>query len=121
MTTKAEQILNEPLARPKKFVPASKDNILSKSTLFVSTIPFDAENKDLEAFFSEIGPLKSCFIVKDKVSLKSSGCGYVQFALEQDAENALKVLKKKKFDGKRTLKLAYAIRKSIVKECNYIT
>ncbi len=51
-------------------------------TLFVSTIPFDATSNDLSDFFSEIGPLRSCFVVADKSDpSRNNGCGYVQFAL----------------------------------------
>lgn len=93
-----------------------KKEIHSKSTVFVSTLPFDTTAEELETFFSEIGPLKSCFIVKDKVTKKHSGCGYVQFALAADAKRAITDLKKKKFKNTRTLKIVPAIRKSVVLE-----
>lgn len=38
----------------------------SKKTLFVRNIPYSTKDADLEAVFSEYGPLKSCFTVKDK-------------------------------------------------------
>jgi RNA recognition motif-containing protein len=39
----------------------------SKTSLFISTLPFDSTNEDLVEFFSQIGPLKSGFIIqKDK-------------------------------------------------------
>ncbi|KAJ3332170.1 RNA recognition motif-containing protein, partial [Kappamyces sp. JEL0680] len=98
--------------KPKKV----KDGIHSKSTLFVSTLPFEATSKDLEEFFSDIGPIRSCFIVKKKETGESTGCGYVQFALPSDAARALEVLKKKKYNNKRTLKLTFAVRKSVVAE-----
>lgn len=82
-------------------------------TIFVSTLPYSATNADLEAFFSQIGPVRSCFIVfKDGVS---TGCGYVQYALPEDAVKALE-LKKKKFLDKRKLKIELAVSKSIVEE-----
>ncbi len=43
--------------------------------------------------------------------IKNKGFGFVQFVLAQDAEKALKELKKVKFRGKSTLKMEYAIRK----------
>ncbi|KAJ1914620.1 RNA recognition motif-containing protein [Mycoemilia scoparia] len=36
------------------------------STLFVRKIPRDATSSELEEFFSEIGPVRSCFVVEDK-------------------------------------------------------
>lgn len=38
----------------------------TKNTLFVRGIPFTATNEELETFFSEFGPLRSCFAVIDK-------------------------------------------------------
>ncbi|CAI2165429.1 778_t:CDS:2 [Funneliformis geosporum] len=125
--------------------PNSNNLLYSKTTLFVRRIPYDASNDEFETFFSEIGPLRSCFLVKDKepnvpladnsinhddsivspindnkemVSTqeiqkndKNKGFGFVQFVLTQDAEKALKELKKVKFRGKSTLKMEYAIKR----------
>lgn len=138
--TKGEKIFEEALSKPVQFVePDStkkanesktmdketekKSSVLSKATLFVSTIPFETTSEDLEAFFSEVGPIRSCFIVNNKESGKSSGCGYVQYALAADAERAVTQLKKIKYQGKRTLKIALAIKKSVLaerKECKVV-
>lgn len=77
----------------------------SKSTLFVRNIPFTVKSDELEAFFSEIGPLRSCFIVQQDGA--SKGYGYVQFALNDDAKRALEHTE---FEGK-TLKIEFAKRK----------
>src|SRR5439155_18726807 len=45
---------------------SNSSSLYSNTTLFVRRIPYDATNSDFEAFFSEIGPLRSCFLVKDK-------------------------------------------------------
>ncbi len=39
---------------------------LTKSTLFVRNLPFDATNTELETFFGTVGPIKACFVVTDK-------------------------------------------------------
>jgi nucleolar protein 4 len=100
-----------------------KKSVFSKSTLFVSTLPFTATSQDLEEFFSEIGPVRSCFVIKNRETGQHSGCGYVQYAMQSDAEKALTELKKKRFQGKRSLKIVPAIKKSIVAErrkCNLV-
>ncbi|KAJ1719995.1 RNA recognition motif-containing protein, partial [Coemansia erecta] len=38
----------------------------TKSTLFVRGIPKNATNEELSEFFSDIGPIRSCFIVTEK-------------------------------------------------------
>jgi len=35
-------------------------------TLFVRNLPLDATTEQVESLFSEFGPLKRCFIVKEK-------------------------------------------------------
>ncbi|KAG9300147.1 hypothetical protein G9A89_010557 [Geosiphon pyriformis] len=98
------------------------------NTLFVGTVPYNATDADLESFFSAVGPIRSCFVVKEKdeQSLRggkdlgklNKGYGFVRFALHQDAERALKELKKVKFNGQRTLRMAYALPKSNYKSKN---
>jgi nucleolar protein 4 len=109
------------------------DDSFTKNTLFVSTIPFDATSDDLSAFFGTIGPIRSCFVVKKKAGDNSleneagetegstdknanTGIGYVQFAMAEDAQRALTELKKMKFQGKRTLRMSLALKKSVALE-----
>lgn len=39
---------------------------MSVQTLFVSGLPDSASNERLEEIFSEVGPIKQCFVVKEK-------------------------------------------------------
>ncbi|KAJ3043879.1 RNA recognition motif-containing protein [Rhizophlyctis rosea] len=90
------------------------DSDRSKTTLFVSSIPYTATSESLQAFFSEIGPVRSCFAVADRAQEgKNRGYGYVTYALPEDAERAVKDLKKVKFEGTRTLRIELALRKKV--------
>lgn len=97
----------------------------SVSTLFVRKIPTDAKSSDLEAFFSEVGPIRNCFVVADtsngKVketdpNFRNKGYGYVHYAVADDAQEALKTLKNVKFKGQTTLHLELALRKSVAQK-----
>ncbi|XP_056273452.1 RNA-binding protein 28 [Pseudoliparis swirei] len=68
-------------------------------TLYVSPLPASASNKRLEEIFSEIGPVKQCFVVNEKGSDKCRGFGYVTYAMEEDSQRALKEVKE--YDGQR--------------------
>ncbi|KAL7878578.1 hypothetical protein AOLI_G00095520 [Acnodon oligacanthus] len=70
---------------------------MSAGTLFVSNLPASASSERLEELFSEVGPVKRCFVVRDKDSEKCRGIGYVTYAMGEDAERALKEITK--YDG----------------------
>ncbi|XP_059421219.1 RNA-binding protein 28-like [Carassius carassius] len=62
-------------------------------TLFVRRLPATATNEQLTEVFSEIGPLKNCFVVRDRETEKCRGFGYVTFSMEEDAQRAIKEVK----------------------------
>ncbi|KAM6960581.1 RNA-binding protein 28 [Aplochiton taeniatus] len=70
-------------------------------TLFVKNLPASATNASLEEVFSEIGPLKNCFVVSEKGTETCRGFGYVTFAMEDDAHRAVKELRE--YEGKRII------------------
>ncbi|XP_031723050.1 RNA-binding protein 28 isoform X2 [Anarrhichthys ocellatus] len=82
-------------------------------TLFVSSLPASASNEGLEQIFSEIGPVKQCFVVSEKGTEKCRGFGYVTYAMEEDAQRALKEVKE--YDG-RKLSVTVAKKKINVKD-----
>jgi nucleolar protein 4 len=93
-----------------------KDTHHSKATLFVRNIPYDATNQELEEFFSDLGPIRSCFVVMDKSEeepekVQNKGYGYVHYALAEDAQRAITELKDVKFRGGRKLKIELALKK----------
>jgi hypothetical protein len=61
-------------------------------TVFVRNISYDVDDKVLEEAFNDVGPVRQAFIVKDKGEQRHKGYGYVQFAIEEDAERAVKEL-----------------------------
>ncbi|XP_072241798.1 RNA-binding protein 28 [Leuresthes tenuis] len=68
-------------------------------TIFVGSLPDSATNERLEEIFSEIGPVKQCFVVRDKGTEKCRGFGFVTYSMEEDAQRALKEIKE--YDGKK--------------------
>ncbi|XP_005802112.1 RNA-binding protein 28 [Xiphophorus maculatus] len=77
-------------------------------TIFVASLPESATNERLEEIFSEIGPVKQCFVVREKGAEKCRGFGFVTYSMEEDAKRALKEVKE--YDGKK-LSLSVAKKK----------
>ncbi|KAM4553583.1 RNA-binding protein 28 [Fundulus diaphanus] len=80
-------------------------------TIFVASLPGSATNERLEEIFSEIGPVKQCFVVREKGTEKCRGFGFVTYSMEEDAQRALKEVKE--YDGK---KLSLSVAKKKIRE-----
>ena len=62
--------------------------IYGSSTIFVSNLPYSATSTDLQTLFSDIGPVRSAFVVLEQGTGVSKGVGYVSFAIREDAQAA---------------------------------
>ena len=69
-------------------------------TVRVRNLPFKYTNEDLETLFSEIGPLRQAFVVRDTSTKRSKGFGYVSFAIEEDTTSAIDTLNGKNVEGR---------------------
>lgn len=74
------------------------------TTCFVRNLPFSVDDDKLADIFSEIGPVKKAFLVRERGSDTHKGYGFVTFALKEDAAKAAQKLAGKKEDG-RTLQV----------------
>ena len=54
----------------------------------MSNLPYSATSTDLNTLFSDLGPVRSAFVVLDHGSGSSKGVGYVSFAIKEDAQVA---------------------------------
>ncbi|CAI7816604.1 unnamed protein product, partial [Closterium sp. NIES-53] len=54
----------------------------------------------LEGFFSTVGPIRKCFLVAQRGAETHRGMGFVQYALAEDAERAVRELGGKRLEGR---------------------
>ncbi|KAK9842211.1 hypothetical protein WJX81_000775 [Elliptochloris bilobata] len=82
---------------------------LDPRTVFVRGVAYDLVSDDVERAFSEIGPVRKCFLLQGKGHHK--GCGLVSFALPEDAQRAAKELDGSQF-GNRAIQVESATRRA---------
>lgn len=69
--------------------------------LFVGNIDWGMDDNALKTLFSEYGEIEEAVIVKDRMSNRSKGFGFVTFTKDEDADNAIANLNGHETNGRK--------------------
>ncbi|KAF2663747.1 splicing factor, CC1-like protein [Microthyrium microscopicum] len=71
--------------------PQLNEDERDRRTVFVQQLAARLRTKELIGFFEKVGPVKEAQIVKDRVSGRSKGVGYVEFRNEESVSLAIQL------------------------------
>ncbi|OJJ64165.1 hypothetical protein ASPSYDRAFT_96512, partial [Aspergillus sydowii CBS 593.65] len=74
-------------------------------------LAWHTDDATLVAGFQKYGEVLEAVVAKDLITGRSRGFGFVRFALERDAESAVRGLDNQEFDG-RTIRVDHASERS---------
>ncbi len=71
--------------------------------LFVGNLSFSTSEEILKQAFAEAGQVNSAIIIKDKMTQRSKGFGFVEMENDADAEKAIAMYNNQELDGRRVV------------------
>jgi RNA recognition motif-containing protein len=75
---------------------------MNQNRLFVGNLSYQTTENDLQDYFSQAGAVTSANLMVDRVTGKSRGFAFVEFATSEEASKAVEQFHNKEFQG-RTL------------------
>ena len=68
--------------------------------LYVGNLSYDMTEDALKDTFSAAGTVESAIIIKDKMSGRSKGFGFVEMSTDEEAQKAIEMFNGKELDGR---------------------
>ncbi len=68
--------------------------------LYVGNLPFSIDDSALQSKFAEFGAVDSAKVITDRETGRSKGFGFVEMAVDSEAETAISKLNGAQFDGR---------------------
>lgn len=76
--------------------------MLKKQKLYVGNLPYEATQDQLRELFAKAGNIVDAVVITDRMTGKSKGFGFVEFASEAEAQKGVELFHGHDWDG-RTL------------------
>jgi cold-inducible RNA-binding protein len=73
---------------------------MNQNRLFVGNLSFQTQGQDLQDYFAQAGAVTSVNLMVDKVTGRSRGFAFVEFASAEEAGKAVEQFHNKEFQGR---------------------
>jgi len=73
---------------------------MNQNRLFVGNLSYETADTDLQDYFSQAGAVTSVAVMFDKMTGKSRGFAFIEFATPEDANKAVEQFHNKEFQGR---------------------
>ena len=73
------------------------------SKLYVGNLTYSLTEDQMREVFAKHGEVKDVVIIKDKMTQRSKGFGFVEMSSDQEASNAIDQLNGKNIDGRNIM------------------
>ena len=73
---------------------------MNPTRLFVGNLSYQTAENDLQDYFHQAGPVSSVNLMMDKITGKSRGFAFIEFASADDANKAIEQFHNKEFQGR---------------------
>jgi RNA recognition motif-containing protein len=71
------------------------------SKLYVGGLSYSTTSESMREYFAQCGTVESATVVTDRFSGSSRGFGFVEMSTQAEAQEAIKKLNDKEFEGRR--------------------
>ena len=68
--------------------------------IYVGNLPYQTTEEDLKEMFEAFGEVESAAVIKDKVTGRSRGVGFVEMPSDADAQSAIAALNGNEMEGR---------------------
>lgn len=71
--------------------------------LFIGNLPWSVDDAALNEMFSPFGQVNSASVIKDRMTNRSKGFGFVDMEVDAEAEEAIKKLNGNEIEGRKII------------------
>ena len=69
--------------------------------LYVGNLPYEISETDLQALFAQAGSVESVTVMRDQMTGRARGFGFVEMSTDQEAQKAIAELNETQLGGRR--------------------